>query len=95
MSITNSMKKQGEQTRESILETGLKLWPNVTPTSIANTLNISHGTVIYHFPDIKNAVAEYAVKTGNSRVIVQLLAMRHKAVKDMNAVEHIKHFTAI
>lgn len=95
MPTTNKMKEQGEITRKAILETGLKLWPNVTPTSVAGALNISHGTVIYHFPDVKNAVAEYAVETGNSRIIVQLLAMKHRSVKDMNAVERIKHFTAI
>lgn len=95
MPTTNSMKEQGKKTRNAILETGLKLWPNVTSTTVANALNISHGTVIYHFPDIKNAVAEYAVKTGNSKVIVQLLATRHRAVKDMPAAERMKHFTAI
>lgn len=95
MAITNAMKEQGENTRTRILETGLQLWPDVTPTTIATALNITHAAVLYHFSDVKNAVAEYAVENNYSPVIVQLLATNHKLVRGMSAKERLKHFTAI
>lgn len=95
MAISNTMKKQGEETRLAILEAGLKLWPDVTPTTVANALGVSHATVLYHFEDVKEAVAQYAVEKGYSPVIVQLLAANHKLVRDMPAKERLRHFTAI
>lgn len=95
MAISNLMKKQGEKTREAILKTGLTLWPNVTPTSIANALGINHGTVLHHFDNVKRAVAEYALETDCSPVIVQMLASNNPLVKDMPAEERLRHFKAI
>lgn len=93
MAITNAMKEKGEKTRELILESGLKLWPDVTPSAIANDLNITHAAVLYHFSDVKNAVAEYALEKGYSPVIVQMLATNHKLVRDMSGKERLKHFS--
>ena len=87
--------KQGEETREAILKAGLELWPDVTPSTIANKLNITHATILYHFPNVKEAVAQYAVDNDCSKVIVQMLATNHKLVKDMPASERLRHFTAI
>lgn len=95
MAISNYMKEKGEQTRQAILDAGLKLWPDVTPSNIANELDITHALVLYHFPNVKDAVAEYAVKIDYSPVIVQMLATNHKLVKDMPANERLRHFTAI
>lgn len=95
MAITNAMKEKGEKTRELILESGLKLWPDVTPSAIANDLNITHAAVLYHFSDVKNAVAEYALEKGYSPVIVQMLASGHKLVRNMNAKDRLKHFTKV
>jgi AcrR family transcriptional regulator len=87
--------KQGEQTKEAILEAGLELWPDVTPSTIAAKLGITHAAVLYHFPNVKEAVAQYAVDNDCSKVIVQMLATNHKLVKDMPAAERLRHFTAI
>lgn len=95
MAVTNSMKQQGENTRTRILESGLKLWPDVTASSIAADLGITHATVLYHFPDIKEAVAQYAVDTDCSRVIVQMLASNHKLVKSMSGSERLRHFAKL
>lgn len=95
MAITNAMKEQGEKTRQAILDAGLKLWPDVTPSTVANKLNITHATVLYHFSDVKNAVGEYAVEKGYSPVIVQMLASGHKLVRNMNANDRLKHFTNV
>lgn len=95
MSTTKQMIKQGEKTRESILKAGLKLWPDVTPAKIASRLGITHATVLYHFPNVKEAVAQYAVETDCSPVIVQMLATNHKLVRDMPAAERLRHFSSL
>ena len=92
MSSTVKMKEQGEKTRELILQTGLKLWPDVTASAIATKLGISHATVLYHFPDIKEAVAQYALDSNCSKVIVQMLASNHKLVRNMKGSERLRHF---
>ena len=84
-----------EQTKEEILKAGLELWPDVTPSTIATKLGITHAAVLYHFPNVKEAVAQYAVETDCSPVIVQMLATNHKLVRDMPASERLRHFTAI
>lgn len=95
MANTIKMKEQGEKTRELILQTGLKLWPDVTPSSIATELGITHATVIYHFPDIKEAVAQYALDTDCSQVIVQMLATNHKLTRNMSGSERLRHFANV
>ncbi|MBP5698087.1 MAG: hypothetical protein J6W96_00990 [Alphaproteobacteria bacterium] len=93
MPIAYKTKEQGERTRELILQTGLKLWPNVTPSTIATALNITHAAVLYHFADVKEAVAQYALDTDCSKVIVQMLATNHKLVRNMKAPERLRHFS--
>lgn len=92
MATTNSMKQQGENTRTRILESGLKLWPDVTPSAIAADLGITHATVLYHFDNVKDAVAQYALDIDCSPVIVQMLASNHKLVRNMKGSERLRHF---
>lgn len=87
--------KQGEQTKEAILKAGLELWPDVTPSTIAAKLGITHAAVLYHFPNVKEAVAQYAVESDCSPVIVQMLATNHKLVRDMPAPERLRHFSSL
>lgn len=87
--------KQGEQTKEAILKAGLELWPDVTPSTIAAKLGITHAAVLYHFPNVKEAVAQYAVETDCSPVIVQMLATNHKLVRDMPASKRLRHFSSL
>lgn len=95
MATTNSMEEKGKKTRELILQTGLKLWPNVTPSSIAGELGITHATVIYHFDNVKDAVAQYAIDTDYSPVIVQMLANNHKLTRNMTGGERLRHFATV
>ena len=95
MSETLQMKQQGEQTRKAILQAGLRLWPDVNASNIAKDIGVTHATVLYHFNNVKEAVAEYAITIGYSPVIVQMLATNHHLVKDMNGEERLKHFAAI
>lgn len=90
--------KHGDKIREKILNAGVEIWPDVTPSNIAKIAKLkSHSVVLYHFKsdELKNAVAEHAVNIGNSRVIVQLIAMKHKAVKKLNVRERNKHFKGV
>lgn len=92
MAQTNRMKQQGENTKKLILESGLKLWPDVTASAIAADLGITHATVLYHFDNVKDAVAQYALDIDCSPVIVQMLASNHKLVRNMKGSERLRHF---
>ena len=75
--------------KNEILKTGLQLWPNVSASSIAKALNITHAAVIYHFPDVRNAVAEYAIKTRYLPVVVQMIASGHPLCAQMTDDEMV------
>lgn len=89
--------KAGDRTKERFLKAGLRQWPNVSPSSIAFETGYTHAAVLYHFPNnsLKNAIADYAIKTNNSRVILQLIADGHKATKALTRAERLKHFKSI
>lgn len=91
------MKTHGEKTRIKILKAGVKLWPRISTTAIGKRVDITHAAVLYHFPDnsLLDAIAEYAVENKHSRVILQLIATKHKAVKKLSVADRIKHFNAI
>lgn len=85
-----------KSTRDKILDAGLKLWPNVTPTTVSKATGISQPNVFYHFPEgLADAVAAHAVKVGDSHVIVQLMASGHAAVENLSPSDRIRHFNAI
>lgn len=87
--------KKGEVMKKKILDAGVKLWPNVTAREIARRIGADHPLVIYHFGSgLMDAIASHAVDTGNSRVIAQLIATKHKAVRKMDALERQKHMDA-
>lgn len=92
--------KHGDEMKRLILETGVQLWQKdptrVTSRNIAGEIGITHAGIIYHFKgNLRDAVAKYAVEIGNSHVIVQLLASRHKAVKKMSKEERARHLAVI
>lgn len=76
--------------KNEILQAGLKLWPNVTPSSVANALNITHAAVIYHFPDVREAVAQHAIDTRYLPVVVQMIASGHPLCTQMTDDEMIR-----
>lgn len=87
-----------KSTKERILDAGLKAWPDVRLTKVAALAGVEHTHVIYYFRvagALKDAIAEHAVKTGNSRVILQLIAMNHKAIAGLSQADRIKHFNAV
>lgn len=90
-------KTTGQITKEKILKAGLELYPNITLEAVARKAGLtSHQVILYHFPkgSLKPAIIDHAVETKNSKIIVQLMAADHAAVKDLSASERIKHFNA-
>jgi hypothetical protein len=87
--------KHGDKVKQKILDAGLTIWPDVSPSAVARAADLnSHAAVLYHFPrpKLKDAIAAHAVKSGCSKVIVHLISIGHKAVKDMTTAERNKHF---
>lgn len=92
------MSTHGEDVKERILKIGLNLWPNISVREIGRQMDMSHSALTYHFGDaagLKHAVAKYAVDTGNSKVIVQLLAVGHPAIVGMESELRQKHMATI
>ena len=91
--------KHGDRVRLSILEMGMRLW-RVDPTfvsarRIAKELGMTHANILYHFKTtdaLKNAIAYHAVREGESKVIVHLIASNHKAIATLSEHERRLHF---
>ncbi len=90
--------KRGEKTRKRILEAGLNLWieqnGNVNAHQIAVVMDVTHSAILYHYKtveNLRNSIAEYAVKVGNSRVIMHLVALRHPSVYKLDADARARH----
>lgn len=83
--------------KEKILMVALDLWPEITYQAVADKVGLTRQGVSYLFPDksLKSAVARYAVETGHSPVIVQLMASNHAAVRDMRFKDRIRHFMSL
>ena len=90
-------KSAGERTKERILKAGLLIWPNITLQAVAKVAKMTHPNILYHFPQgiLKDSIAEYAVSSGNSRIIVQLMAEGHRAADRLSPAERIKHFNEL
>lgn len=86
-------------TKTKILKAGVKLWKknpdDVKALRIAKEIKMVNATVLYHYPDgVKDAVAAYAVETGESLIIAQLILTNHPAVKDLSPEIRQKHLSA-
>lgn len=100
--MNDTTEKHGERVKRRILEMGLQLWrvdPSyVTARRIASELNMVHSNVLYHFGGhtaaLKDAIAFHAVKQGESRVIVSLIAMQHKAIAHLSDAQRLEHMQA-
>lgn len=87
--------KKGDKLKEKILKAGVKLWPNVTVCNVARELDISHPNVSYYFKGkLKEAVINYALEIGDSKVIAQLILTGHKAIKAMPEKIRKEHMKA-
>lgn len=93
--------KHGDKVKNKILDAGLKLWRteprSVTVNQVAAAIGMTHQAVRYHFTDynLRDAIARHAVEKGDSYVIVQLMAMKHAAVRLLTAEERRRHAAII
>lgn len=87
--------KKGDKTKLKILDAGLRVWPYVTPSSIAAETGLAHTAILYHFPglSLKRAVVDHAVRKKHSRIIVQLIAIDHPAIRGMSKAERTQHYS--
>lgn len=90
--MTRKTVNRGNLTREKILKTGLEMWEkdpsSVNAHAISKCMGIVHGTVMYHFPDgVRDAVAAFALETGNDKVLSQLIVERHPVVAHLSSQE--------
>lgn len=88
----------GQNVRREILRMGLQLWcvdpAYVTARKIANELQMTHGNVLHHFQSslkLRDAIAYYAVKEGESRVIANLILTKHSAIAHLSEAERLEH----
>ena len=88
----------GDRTRKRILDAGVKLWletgGNVTAHNIGAALNMTHSAILYHYKSalkLRDCVAEHAVKIGDSRVIMHLIALRHPAADNLDVDARARH----
>lgn len=88
--------RHGDRRRRDLLDAALAIWATdpagVTLRGVARRAGVSHGVVTYHFGSLDGLQADaasLAVSEGHSRVIAQLIATRHPAVRDMD--EETRH----
>ena len=91
----------GERQRRKIMEAGIRLWragpEYVTARRVAEEAGMSHSNVLYHFQGtagLKNSLAYYAIKNGDSVIIMHLIAERHPSVANMTDAERLQHMQA-
>lgn len=89
-------------TRQLILSAGVELWAKdpceVTVRRIADALGLSYHAILYHFAtvaELRAAIAAYAVEVGNSAVIVQLIAVKHPAIADLEPWQRVYYLGAV
>ena len=92
--------KHKDKIKKIILDAGVKIWHDdplkVTARNVAKAINMQHGTVLYHFPEgIRNAIAEYAVKIDDSKIIVQLIACYHPSISKLPQSARKRHLSKI
>lgn len=88
----------GERQRDRIMHAGCAIWQinpeGVTCRAVARAAGINHATILYHYETteaFKDALADYAVQRGISRIIAQLIATNHPAVSRLSAAERADH----
>jgi len=85
--------KHGERRKVQILETGLRLWPNVSARGIGREIDLTHTAVLHHMGTaeaLRDAVAAYAVMQRCKRVVPQLIVEKHPAATVLTAAERLE-----
>lgn len=79
--------------KTKILDAGLRLYPNVTITRVAELLEVSKPSVFYHFnaAEIKEAVEEYAVEIDDKQVIAQMITAKSGGVSHITDKDKLKY----
>lgn len=85
-----------ELVKKKILDTAVKIWPDISTRDIANKCGMTHANIVYHFGDsLYDAIVSHAIKNNVSRVIAHLILQKDPAVKHMKSEERQKHLSAM
>lgn len=88
----------GERRRAAILAAGVQSWPDVTARNIGRRVGLTHAAVLYHFGTVaalREAVAAEAVRVGDTRVVLQLIALKHPAADTLSSDQRRAYLAAI
>ena len=93
---SRELSDMAKNTKQNILTAGISMWlkdpMSVNAHAIARNMGMTHGAILYHFPkSVRDAVAEYAVKTDNVKIIVQLIVCNHEAIVHLTPAERAKY----
>lgn len=79
--------------KNKILEAGLRTYPNVTITNVANYMGVSKPSVFYYFRanEIKEAVEEYALQVDDKSVIAQMITSKVERVGHLSEKEKMAY----
>jgi AcrR family transcriptional regulator len=94
----NTGKRYGSDVKDKILNKALKMWEqdhnNLTVMGVAKALGMNHANIYHHFPEgLKDAVAEHAVQTKNTRIVARLIALGHPATDQLCPTERAEYLS--
>lgn len=84
--------------KSRVLKIAVEQWPVLSVRSIAREADVSHSSILYHFGNqdgLRDAIISYALATGNSRIIVQLIAQNDPSVSDLSEAVKNQHFAGL
>lgn len=76
----------GDTVKKTILDAGLKLWPNAKTADISKETGMNRPTICYHFKasELSDAIACHAVTVQDLNVVAQLIASRHPVAQHIS-----------
>ena len=91
-------KRYGLDVKEKILNKAINIWEQdatqMTTANVARELGMNHANIYHHFPEgFKEAVAEYAVKSKNKKIVCQLIALGHSSVDGLSPSERVDYLS--
>lgn len=88
----------GEKVKALILTCGIKLWRSdpatVSARRIGKMMDMTHSAILYHYGSadgLRMALATYAVETGDTVIVPQLIAARHPAAASLSDGERRRY----
>ena len=96
----STSKRYGADVKEKILQTAVKVWEenphDFTVKKVSTRLGMNHANIYHHFPQgLMDAMADYALRNKNVRVICSLIVAGHKSVENLSPSEKSKYLLSL